>query len=431
MGNKFVLSVEHDKGDERRVVISDLMQRECEVITLASLAKRARRIRLAGGFLGIDGVDADGNVVSDGLVPWRNDIAPERHRLGTLDEITLNRKNDNKPLSSKFETVSLAARLLGADAISPATIMDKITGAKIFGALGEFYPIADLVGLYHSLNTSEGYDRYNAPDISWAYIHLFVDNNSFVGNPNATLERLVAAVLKKCISLGICTILDSCVVSNVLDDTYSVYFLCPVHTAWLLDNFVNPYLRLMSQLAKGRKVIGDGILEDDHFVVVTHRAKSSFFFKFNGYYLRLNNMLPAAELEQYMVDYQTRVGNLRRTKLANTFDKYIGRVWERHRCGKEDSPSAKSVVKFNQTATSEEGVRNSGLSQSGKFHSEHWLPIEDYISFELSPDGKLVATTDKLSGSVFPESFDSIERDATSTRIERNWRLVCATKGYV
>ena len=223
MGNKFVLSVEHDKGDKGRVVISDLTQRECEVITLASLAKRARRIRLAGGFLDIDGVDADGNVVSDGLVPWRNDIAPERHRLGTLDEIAPNRKNDNKPVSSKLGASSYM--YLGADTVTSATITDKSFGSKISGLLGEFHPIGNLVGLYRSLNTSEGYDRYNAPDISWAYIHLFVDTESFYGNPNVTLESLVNEVSRECISLGICTILDNCTITSLLSSVYSVYFL--------------------------------------------------------------------------------------------------------------------------------------------------------------------------------------------------------------
>lgn len=222
MGNKFVLSVEHDKGDKGRVVISDLTQRECEVITLASLAKRARRIRLAGDFLGIDGVDADGNVVSDGLVPWRNDIAPERHRLGTLDEITPNRKNDNKPVSSKLDKSSYMS--LGADTVTSATITDKSFGSKISGLLGEFHPIGNLVGLYRSLNTSEGYARYNAPDISWAYIHLFVDAESFYGNPNVTLESLVNEVSRECISLGICTILDNCTTTSLSGSVYSVYF---------------------------------------------------------------------------------------------------------------------------------------------------------------------------------------------------------------
>lgn len=419
MGNKFVLSVEHGKGDEGRVVISDLTQRECEVMTLASLAKRARRIRLAGGFLGIDGVDADGNVVSDGLVPWRNDIAPERHRLGTLDEITPNRKNDNKPVSSKLGTSSYMS--LGADTVTSATITDKSFGSKISGLLGEFRPIGNLVGLYHSLNTSEGYARYNAPDISWAYIHLFVDTESFYGNPNVTLESLVNEVSRECISLGICTILDNCTTTSLSGSVYSVYFLCPVHTDWLLNNFVNPYLKLMSQFIKGRKITRDGIWEDDHFVVVTYMAKSSFFFKFNGYYLRLSNMLPISEIEQYNLAYQDRGWYLRRAKLADTFDKYIRRVRERFHKGKEGSPSAKSVVKLNQTAVSAERVEDLGQLESKVYRSERWIPIEDYISTELSHNGKLVAFADSLSGSVFPKSFDDAERDAVANRIKRDW----------
>ena len=419
MGNKFVLSVEHGKGDKGRVVISDLTQRECEVMTLASLAKRARRIRLAGGFLGIDGVDADGNVVSDGLVPWRNDIAPERHRLGTLDEITPNRKNDNKPVSSKLDTSSYMS--LGADTVTSATITDKSFGSKISGLLGEFRPIGNLVGLYRSLNTSEGYDRYNAPDISWAYIHLFVDTESFYGNPNVTLESLVNEVSRECISLGICTILDNCTITSLSGSVYSVYFLCPVHTAWLLNNFVNPYLKLMSQFIKGRKITRDGIWEDDHFVVVTHMAKSSFFFKFNGYYLRLSNMLPISEIEQYSLAYQDRGWYLRRAKLADTFDKYIRRVRERFHKGNEGSQSAKSTVKLNQTAVSAERVGDLGQLESKVYRSERWIPIEDYISTELSHNGKLVAFADSLSGSVFPKSFDDAERDAVANRIKRDW----------
>lgn len=419
MGNKFVLSVEHGKGDEGRVVISDLTQRECEVMTLASLAKRARRIRLAGGFLGIDGVDADGNVVSDGLVPWRNDIAPERHRLGTLDEITPNRKNDNKPVSSKLGTSSYMS--FGADTVTSATITDKSFGSKISGLLGEFRPIGNLVGLYRSLNTSEGYDRYNAPDISWAYIHLFVDTESFYGNPNVTLESLVNEVSRECISLGICTILDNCTTTSLSGSVYSVYFLCPVHTDWLLNNFVNPYLKLMSQFIKGRKITRDGIWEDDHFVVVTYMAKSSFFFKFNGYYLRLSNMLPISEIEQYSLAYQDRGWYLRREKLADTFDKYIRRVRERFHKGKEGSPSAKSAVKLNQTAVSAERVEDLGQLESKVYRSERWIPIEDYISIELSHNGKLVAFADSLSGSVFPKSFDDAERDAVANRIKRDW----------
>lgn len=419
MGNKFVLSVEHDKGDKGRVVISDLTQRECEVITLASLAKRARRIRLAGGFLDIDGVDADGNVVSDGLVPWRNDIAPERHRLGTLDEIAPNRKNDNKPVSSKLGASSYM--YLGADTVTSATITDKSFGSKISGLLGEFHPIGNLVGLYRSLNTSEGYDRYNAPDISWAYIHLFVDTESFYGNPNVTLESLVNEVSRECISLGICTILDNCTITSLLSSVYSVYFLCPVHTDWLLNNFVNPYLKLMSQFIKGRKITRDGIWEDDHFVVVTYMAKSSFFFKFNGYYLRLSNMLPISEIEQYSLAYQDRGWYLRRAKLADTFDKYIRRVRERFHKGKEGSPSAKSAVKLNQTAVSAERVEDLGQLESKVYRSERWIPIEDYISTELSHNGKLVAFADSLSGSVFPKSFDDAERDAVANRIKRDW----------
>lgn len=194
-----------------------------------------------------------------------------------------------------------------------------------------------------------------------------------------------------------------------------------MHTDWLLNNFVNPYLKLMSQFIKGRKITRDGIWEDDHFVVVTYMAKSSFFFKFNGYYLRLSNMLPISEIEQYSLAYQDRGWYLRRAKLADTFDKYIRRVRERFHKGKEGSPSDKNAVKLNQTAVSAERVEDLGQSESKVYRSERWIPIEDYISTELSHNGKLVTFADSLSGSVFPKSFDDAERDAVANRIKRDW----------
>lgn len=432
MGDKFVISVEQGKGDRGRVVISDVSQRKCEVIALAELAKRARRAALAGEGLGIEGVDAKGNVVSDNLVPWRSDIAPESHRFGTLDEIIPNPKNDNKPVSSKVGMASLASVSLGAESFIPATITDKSFGSRLSGSLGEFSPIGDLVGLFHHLDisdgsgvsNSDGYARYNAPDISWAYIHLFVDTNSFFGSSDVTLKGLVNEVSRKCLSLGICTIMDNCTRTGISDDIYSIYLLCPVHTDWLIENFSNPYLKLVSHFIKGHRITRDGIYEDDHFVIVTYRLRSSFFFKFKGYYLRLDNMLPVSDIEQYSLAQQARVWGLRRAKLAGAFDKYMRRIREGFRCGKNDSPAAKGAVKFNPHVVPAARAEDLELFGSRTYQPERWIPIEEYISSELSFNGRLVAYTDELSGSVFPKPFNETERDIIAKRTERNWRLV-------
>lgn len=384
---------------------------------------------LTFGSIDFSGVDAKGNPVtslfwgisSDSCFEMRKcDMQEVEARFSSISETQKN-LGYGSCYRMEVEQGTSSYMYLGADTVTSATITDKSFGSKISGLLGEFHPIGNLVGLYRSLNTSEGYARYNAPDISWAYIHLFVDTESFYGNPNVTLESLVNEVSRECISLGICTILDNCTITSLSGSVYSVYFLCPVHTDWLLNNFVNPYLKLMSQFIKGRKITRDGIWEDDHFVVVTYMAKSSFFFKFNGYYLRLNNMLPISEIEQYSLAYQDRGWYLRRAKLADTFDKYIRRVRERFHKGKEGSPSAKSAVKLNQTAVSAERVEDLGQLESKVYRSERWIPIEDYISIELSHNGKLVAFADSLSGSVFPKSFDDAERDAVANRIKRDW----------